>query len=115
DAGSGGAVPRSGAALNRLIAHSGFHSRVRVLNCSTRVLPVSPNSRTTYCAVRPRKYTLPDDEVPIAVNDAESPVPSRIGSAPGGVPPGSTGGRPGITPNSTPGNASAIDSGAEMR
>ena len=31
---------------------------------STRIFPVAPKMRTTYCALRPRMYTLPDVAVP---------------------------------------------------
>src|SRR5437870_1456987 len=47
------------------LRHNGFHCRACQSNFSTRVLPVSPNTRTTYCAVFwPRMYKLPEDDEP---------------------------------------------------
>src|SRR5262249_51917917 len=80
--------------------HSGFHFSDRASKIRSRVFPVSPYTRTTYCWLRaPRMYTLPVDAVPAAVKVAAFPDPSRIGSLPGGVPPGSTGGNPGSVAN----------------
>src|SRR5262249_24077863 len=80
-------------------------------NARIRVFPVSPYTRTTSCFVAPRTYRLPDDDVPFALNEAMSLVPSRIGSEPGGDAPGSTAGRPGSVPKSTPPNDSDSRSG----
>src|SRR6185295_20388741 len=75
------------------VSHSGIHRLVRGLNRSTRVFPVSPKLRITYCAPRTlRTYTLPGVAVPDAVNVANPLAPSRIGSPPGLAPPGSMGG-----------------------
>ena len=47
--------------------HSGFHVSSAGSNFRTRVRPVSPRTRMTYWASRrPRIYTLPDDDVPVA-------------------------------------------------
>src|SRR5476649_1704910 len=81
--------------------HSWFHCLVRTMNFSTRVLPVSPKTRTTYWAFWPRMYTLPDDDVPAAENESRLLDPSFSGSVPGGGPP-SIPGRSGSTPTSTP-------------
>ena len=54
------------AAVKGAIRHKAFHCRMRASNLRTRILPVSPKTRMTYCALlRPRMYMLPDDDVPI--------------------------------------------------
>src|SRR5439155_393965 len=49
------------AAVKGAIRHKAFHCRMRASNLRTRILPVSPKTRMTYCALlRPRMYMLPD-------------------------------------------------------
>src|SRR5207249_4105586 len=99
--------------------HNGFHRLAPGSYFNTCVLPVWPNTRTTYCAPRrPRMYKLPDEEVPTGTKVRMLLAPSLIGSVPGGGFPGSTGGSPGSTPKSTPmkrpGSRSSVISSRSM-
>src|SRR5438105_10966100 len=83
---------RAASAIGECRRQAGFHCLVRGSNLRTRIFPVSPRILTTYCrSRRPRRYKLPDDELPRGVKVRMLLERGRMGPWPGGVRPGSPG------------------------